>query len=253
MPRLQVLGRVACRILSALLGIGIAERSWGAVKHLKSGSRSHLGADATRMQATIFGAACIEKARTLKGEKEKSMEIWNDNDLEFQLGLENFSANEAHGVAQSRRVLNPRRLFHTWREDWEKISEKTQDVVHETKLLRKYQGLRWLDPDSKCMFVADKENLEWHRGLGWCVIGVSEDGDTEPWPVKLLPSLIRATKQETVLNVEFVHLSKEEKAARKAAREAEARKGGKGRKGAGKRKRDDSSDEDNSDSDREYL
>ena len=71
--------------------------------------------------------------------------------------------------------------------------------------------------------------------------------------MKLLPSLIRATKQETVLNVEFVHLSKEEKAARKAAREAEARKGGKGRKGTGKRKRDDSSDEDNSDSDREYL
>ena len=36
------------------------------------------------------------------------------------------------------------------------------------------------------------------------------------------------------------------------AREAEARKGGKGRKGTGKRKRDDS-DEDDSDSDREYL
>ena len=50
-----------------------------------------------------------------------------------------------------------------------------------------------------------------------------------------------------------VHLSKEEKAARKAAREAEARKGGKGRKGTGKRKRDDSSDEDKSDSDREYF
>ena len=45
---------------------------WGAVKHFKTGQRSHLGADATRMQATIFGAACIEKARsTLKKEKEE--------------------------------------------------------------------------------------------------------------------------------------------------------------------------------------
>ena len=54
------------------------------------------------MQATIFGAACIEKARVLKAEKELSMELWNDNDVEFQLGLENFTADEANGVAQSR-------------------------------------------------------------------------------------------------------------------------------------------------------
>jgi Protein of unknown function (DUF 659) len=250
---LQVLGKVACRVLSSLLGIGIAERCWGAVKHLKTGKRSHLGAEATRMQATIFGAACIEKARALKEEKEQSTELWNEKDEEFQLGLENFEADEAHGVAQGRR-LNPRRLFYAWREDWEKLSEKNNDVIHEAKLLRKYGGLRWLDPDSKKMFVAETENMEWHRrGLGWCVIGVSEDGELEPWPVKLLPSLIRKTKQLEIMNVEMVHMSKEEKAKRKAAREAEASKKGKGK--AGKRKRSNelssSSESDDSDSDPE--
>ena len=106
-----VLGNVTCRILSTLLGIGVAERAWGAVKHLKNGQRSHLGAAATRMQATIFSASCIKKAQTLKVEKEQSKELWNDDDLEFQLGLENFAADEAGGVAQAR---NPRRPFHTW-------------------------------------------------------------------------------------------------------------------------------------------
>jgi hypothetical protein len=167
----QVLGKVACRILSALLGIGIAERSWGAVKHIKSGSRSGIGAEALRMQATIFGGSCIEKARTLKAEKELSMELWTENDEEFQLGLENFAVHEANGVVQ---VRNTRRLFHCWREDWEQTSSQINDVVHETKLLRKYAGLRWLDPDSNTMFIAESDNMEWRRGLGWCVIAIQE-------------------------------------------------------------------------------
>jgi hypothetical protein len=52
------------------------------------------------MQATIFGASCIEKARTLKAQKEQAMELWNENDAEFQLGLESFNTDEAHGVVQ---------------------------------------------------------------------------------------------------------------------------------------------------------
>jgi hypothetical protein len=247
----QVLGKVACRILSALLGIGVAERSWGAVKHLKTGNRSHLCSVATRMQATIFGAACIEKARVLKAEKEQSLELWNDKDIEFQLGLENFTADEANGVPQAR---NPRRLFHAWREDWEAISSKTNDLVHETKLLRKYGGLRWTDPDSESnqMFIADRDNLEWRRALGWCVIANGEDGVMEPWPVKLLPSLIKKTRQDEVQNVEFVHLTRAERAIRRAAKEAAwaADSNGGGKKGSskkGKRKFYDSESDSDSD------
>jgi hypothetical protein len=243
---LQVLGKVACRILSTLLGIGIAERSWGAVKHLKNGCRSLMGSESTRMQATIFGASCIEKARTLKAQKEQAMELWNENDAEFQLGLESFNADEADGIVQQGR--NQRRLFHAWREDWEEISSKTNDLVHETRLLRKYACLRWLDPDSNTMFVAERDNMEWRRGLGWCVIAIGEDGETEPWPVKLLPSLIKKTKQDSILNVEFVHLSAAEKASRKAAREAAPNQssGGRGKKQK-KRKRGDSDSSSDSD------
>jgi hypothetical protein len=199
------------------------------------------------MQATIFGAACIEKARTLKAEKEQAMELWSDNDVEFQLGLENFAADEAGGEVP--QVMNPRRLFQAWFEEWEVVSSKTNDLVHETRLLHKYSGLRWLDPDSDRMYVAEKGNMEWHRRLGWCVIGLCEDGELEPWPVKLLPSLIKRTPQESCLNVEFVLLSPEEKEKRKAVRAAARALAAPIRgRGKGKRRREDS-DTDSSDED----
>jgi hypothetical protein len=97
--------------------------------------------------------------------------------------------------------------------------------------------------------------MEWRRGLGWCVIAIGEDGETEPWPVKLLPSLIKKTKQDSILNVEFGHLSAAERASWKAAQEAapapasNQSSGGRGKKQKkGKRKRGDISDS-SSDSD----
>ena len=61
----QVLGWVACRVTSKILGIGNAERAWGAVKQLKSGRRGHLSGPNTKKQATVFAKACIDEA-TLK-------------------------------------------------------------------------------------------------------------------------------------------------------------------------------------------
>jgi hypothetical protein len=136
-------------------------------------------------------------------------------------------------------------------EEWEVESSKTHDLVHETRLLHKYAGLRWLDPDYDKMYVAEKLNMEWRRRLGWCVIGLCEDGELEPWPVKLLPSLIKRTQQEAYLNIEFVHLSPEERQRRKEVRAAARQLVAPVRGGKGKRKRgrgDDHSDTDSSDS-----
>jgi hypothetical protein len=238
----QVLGRVACRVTSKILGIGSAERAWGAVKHLKTGKRAHLGSEATKMQATIFGAACIEKARALKVKKEKSLELWTDDDVEFQLGLEDWDGEMADGPTFEAQVANERRLFNAWFEDWERVCTKKNDVVDEARLLTKYAGLRWLCPDSKIMYVADADNLEWLRGHGWCVIGQREDGELIPWSIKLLPSLIKKTKQLPEDNVEMVNRSKDErekKRERKAKLLEEALALAKSKKGKrkGKRKR----------------
>jgi len=38
-------GQFACHVTSKILGIGAAERNWGAVKHLKTNKRSHLSSE----------------------------------------------------------------------------------------------------------------------------------------------------------------------------------------------------------------
>ena len=144
------------------------------------------------------------------------MELWTENDIEFQLGLENWEEEVVSG--HSRFATAPKRLFHTWREDWEKVSVRLNDVVHEAKLLHKYGGMRWIDPGTGNMCCAETDNMEWRRGLGWCDIGMNESGELEPWPIKVLPSLIKVTVQEPDSNVEMVHLSKAEKSKKRKAR-----------------------------------
>ena len=45
LPCTKVIGFVACRVTSKVLGIGAAERSWGDVKTIKSGKRSTINSD----------------------------------------------------------------------------------------------------------------------------------------------------------------------------------------------------------------
>ena len=80
-------------------------------------------------------------------DKEMHSEIWTDVDAAFELGLESWSA---HAVP---KTVRPKRIFYAWHEDWEKISIKKNDVVHEAKLLAKCEGLHWLDSVKCCQDV----------------------------------------------------------------------------------------------------
>ena len=68
-----------------LVGIGSAERSWGDVKHNKSGKRLHLSGDRVKKQATIFEKSCIKLAKYQRLEKLKTLQAttplkdWGDN------------------------------------------------------------------------------------------------------------------------------------------------------------------------------
>jgi hypothetical protein len=88
----KVFGQVACRVCSKPLGCGSAKRTWGTFKHLKNGKRSHLGADRAVRQATVYGAACIEKGRSMQAAEETSglvIETQWSNQIEAMAGLNN--------------------------------------------------------------------------------------------------------------------------------------------------------------------
>ena len=59
----KVIGFVACRLTSKILGIGYADSLWGDVKTIKSGRRSDLGSDISEKQSILYTSYCIEKAR----------------------------------------------------------------------------------------------------------------------------------------------------------------------------------------------
>jgi hypothetical protein len=53
----DVLGYVACRVTSKVLGIEATEYSWGDVKQLKSDKLAHLCINSVELQIAIFSAA----------------------------------------------------------------------------------------------------------------------------------------------------------------------------------------------------
>ena len=63
LPFTKVLGFVACRVTSKVLGIGASKRSWGDVKTIKSGKRSAINSDVLEKQSIVYTSACIESDR----------------------------------------------------------------------------------------------------------------------------------------------------------------------------------------------
>ena len=71
LPYTVVLGFVGCRVTSKLCGIGPAKRSWGGVKQIKDGVRSHMGAESTEKRSVIYVTAKIQESRMHQHQMEK--------------------------------------------------------------------------------------------------------------------------------------------------------------------------------------
>jgi hypothetical protein len=203
----EVLGHVAVRTTSKVLGIGPAERAWGDVKHLKDGKRSHLSADATEKQSVLYTTARITEARITRHHFEAldyqgPSAMWGEDDVNFDLQLESFGIDSA---ALAAPVSN--RVFRAWIEVFEEDALKKNDAIKEALLLNKYKDLAFYDPDNKITYTIHPGNLEYQRGRGggWCVIAVPPDQcgfEEEPWLISLmLIELIRDTQQADNITV----------------------------------------------------
>ena len=80
----KVLGFVACRVTSKVLGIGAAERFWGDVKTIKYGKISSISSDVSEKQSIVYKSACIKSARIEQYHSDKqlydicSSHTWNE-------------------------------------------------------------------------------------------------------------------------------------------------------------------------------
>ena len=121
----QVLGWFACRITSKILGIGSAERAWGAVKQLKQGKRGALSGPRIKKQATIFAKSCIKEVlikNQFDYENNENFVTLTDEDMAFIKG----AGIPTEDAANHKKNLP---IFRCWREDWETRLQKFKDGV----------------------------------------------------------------------------------------------------------------------------
>ena len=137
----KILGRFACRVCSKIVGMGSAERNWGDVKHLKTEKRSHLSAEATEKQATIYGVSCMTDAQIerekLQSSASEPYKFWDEDDFDRE-----FDMLSSNGSSSSTK-----RILKCYFEPWEQEHILKKDDVSKAKFLQKYGGLEFNDID----------------------------------------------------------------------------------------------------------
>jgi len=172
-------GKFACRVSSKILGIGSAERNWGAVKHLKTDKRSHLSSSKMSKQATIFGASCAARAKAkheaatkheMDSGDDTGLTFWDESNFDWELGFDMFH------VSTSDNNDKPRCIVNCWFEPWEdKIVRDDSDAAY-NRLLAKYRGLQFIDLDPpNRKFKIDNELIWNDVDDEWCIKCISSD------------------------------------------------------------------------------
>lgn len=113
-----------CRVTSKLCGIGPAERSWGRVKQVKDGKRSHfsLSGESTEKRSILFVSSKKLQAQ-IHCECMEQLSVTN-----FDLQLDKFCVE-----TWALKEAEVERVFWSWVEDWEEEARKKNDCVAKTQ------------------------------------------------------------------------------------------------------------------------
>ena len=213
LPFTKVLGFVACRVTSKVLGIGAAERSWGDVKTIKSGKRSAISSDVSEKQSIVYTSACIESARIEQNQADKqlydniSSHSWNEENEAFDHQLDVWGVDRIF----SDSPASVKRDLRAYIEDWEKLYMKKDDQRNRTRFLAKYGGLSLYDIDTEKRYSIDDKEIHFVKGEGYALIGNPDipDGsltDHEYFCIhEDLFDRILATDQDSDISLNLIH------------------------------------------------
>jgi hypothetical protein len=142
----KVLGKLACLVLSKILGIGTAERNWKQVKAVKSGQRVNTGIDKTKKQVLIYAQYQQTRAQARMTKLAAAGKLWEDEDF-ASMKMDPF-CKEIKESLQAEQTKKEVRILRLWQERWEleKIGPNG-DLILEARLTKKYKGLKFVDID----------------------------------------------------------------------------------------------------------
>ena len=143
-PRSTVLGKLACLVLSKILGIGSAERNWKQVKKLKSGDRSNLSMNVTSKITNVYGQYQQMKARSRQDEMSSVGKLWTEEDFHC-MKLDVFCGDITKSLEDDARMATMR-TFRNWNERWQNphgLSPRGDDILEE-RIRKKFLGMKLL-------------------------------------------------------------------------------------------------------------
>ncbi len=81
LSRTKVLGKLACLVLSKILGIGTAKCNWKQVRKIKYGDCANLGNEVTAKITNVYGQYQQVKSRNRDDQRSSVDRLWTEEDL----------------------------------------------------------------------------------------------------------------------------------------------------------------------------
>jgi hypothetical protein len=148
LPRTKVLGKLACLVLSKILGIGTAEMNWKQVKAVKSGQRVYSSIDKTKKQVLIYTQYQQTRVQAWMSTLSAAGKLWEDEDF-ASMKTDTFckEIKESLNVEETKQ---PVRVLRLWQVRWELNKVGPQDnLILGAHLTKKYLGLKFFDINDK--------------------------------------------------------------------------------------------------------
>ena len=164
----DILGLLACIVTSKVLGVGTAEMNWKQIKGGNKGQRAALSAEKMKQQALIYGRYQQQRAKAKYARLSTAGRLWEDSDF-TGCKMDSYCQEIIESSeAQVDCDVDTVRIFRAWVEEWEKKTIGPQgDAIFEQRLVRKYGGLKWLDPDNNfSVRVCHPERMSFTKSRG---------------------------------------------------------------------------------------
>jgi hypothetical protein len=112
LPRSKVLRKLACLVLSKILGIGTAKRNWKQVKMIKYGDRANLGSEVTAKITNVYGKYQQVKLRNRDDQRSSVGRLWTEEDLHC-MKMDVFYADIVVSLDMDARIQNMRTFIRS--------------------------------------------------------------------------------------------------------------------------------------------
>jgi hypothetical protein len=101
--RTKVFEKLACLVLSKILGIGTAKCNWKQVKKIEVGGCSHLGPESTSKITNVYGQYQQVKTRKRYDQRSSVGRLWIEEDL-YCMKMDVFYADIADSLDKDARI-----------------------------------------------------------------------------------------------------------------------------------------------------